>query len=321
MTHRYSLFDDLAPRSVHCGTVCELGDGTLLAAAYAFSYETSPDTTIITERFDGAGWGDRRVAVDLPGIAVGNPVLWRDASGLVQLYFVVLHGGSWTDAVVCVQESTDEGRSWSGARVVFEQRGLMTKTRPVQLESRFILPVYDERTWCSHVLVHDQAGWQLYGDTTSRGRTIQPAIVPLDEHRLLMYSRSPRGVLQESLSFNGGYAWTASQPTILPNPNSGVDLLRLSSGSLLLAYNPTSTGREQLAVAHSDDGGGTWSEPLLLEDSAGEHSYPYLIEARDGTVHLLYSAQRTSIIHRHFQATDLPGLISPSSRKEVRRES
>lgn len=311
--NRLNLFDDLSPRSVHCGTLCELGDGTLLAAAYAFSYETSTDTTIITERFGGTSWSDRRVAVDIPGIAVGNPVLWCDASGLVQLYFVVLHGGSWTDAVVCVQESTDDGRSWGSARVVFEQRGLMTKTRPVQLKDRFILPVYDERTWCSHVLVRDQAGWQLYGDTTSRGRTIQPAIVPFEDDRLLMYSRSPRGVVQQSLSFNGGYAWTASQPTTLPNPNSGVDLMRLSSGDLLLVYNPTSTGREKLALARSGDSGTTWSEPLLIEDAEGEFSYPYLIEARDGTVHLLYSAQRTSIVHRRFQVTDLPGMFRINS--------
>ena len=64
------------------------------------------------------------------------------------------------------------------------------------------------------------AGWQLYGDTTARRKTIQPAIVELADGTLLMYSRSVKGSIYAARSFNGGFSWTASQPTPLPNPNS-----------------------------------------------------------------------------------------------------
>ena len=82
----------------------------------------------------------------------------------------------------------------------------MTKTRP--LEGRLLLPVYDERRWYSHVLMAEPPfeDWSLYGDTTARGKTLQPAIVPLADGTLLMYSRSTRGVIYEGRSFNGGYA-------------------------------------------------------------------------------------------------------------------
>lgn len=312
---RLTLMADLAPRSVHCGTVIELPDGSLLAAAYAFSYETSADTTIITERFDGHAWGKRQVAVDIPGIAVGNPVLWLDERGTLQLYFVVLHGAAWTDAVLCVQESTDGGHSWGAGCVLHKQRGLMTKTRPLVHNDNLLLPVYDEKTWCSHVLIRsvgERDNWQLYGDTTSRGRTIQPAVVSLGNGALLMYSRSPRGHVQQSLSFNGGYSWTASQPTTLPNPNSGIDMLPLTNGRLLLVYNPDSVGRERLAYALSDDDGLTWTPPALLEDARGEYSYPYMMQARNGAVHLLYTQQRTRLSHVVLTAEQLDSGLSAS---------
>lgn len=309
---RHTLFAGLEPLSVHCATLCDLGGGRLLAAAYAFSYETSEDTVILTARFEGGAWSAPSVAVDLPGIAVGNPVLWAEG-GLIQLYYVVLHGASWTEAVICVKESSDGGLTWGPSRVVHPQRGLMTKTRPLRVGTSLILPVYDERTWCSHVLVQDQsqpggshAEWHLYGDTTSRGKTIQPAVVQLPDERLFMLSRSPKGSIYESFSYNRGFSWTASQPTALPNPNSGVELLSLASGALLLVYNPAASGREQLALATASTTHLRWSAPLLVEDGAGEYSYPFAIQTGDGTVHLLYTEQRTHIVHRPIHPAQLP---------------
>lgn len=305
---RTRLFAGLDPLSVHSATSAELASGGLLAVAYAFPYETSPETVLVASRFDGKTWSETEIILDLPGIAVGNPVLWSDAPGQLQLFYVVLHGESWTEAAICVQESPDDGHTWGPARVVHERRGLMTKTRPLRHQGRLLLPVYDERNWCSHVLIQEAGSqtWQLYGDTTSRGKTIQPAIVPLADKRLLMLSRSPRGVVYESLSFNGGFSWTASQPTPLPNPNSGIELLRLVDGRLLLVHNPQEVGREQLALSCSTDDGRSWGAPRLIEDSAGEFSYPFALQAQDGRIHLLYTEQRTHIVHLQIDPDELP---------------
>lgn len=297
--HRHTLFDDLEPQSVHCATLTELSDGTLLAACYAFSYETAPDSRIVVSRFGGQGWSASATLIDFPGVAVGNPVLYTDTRGAVHLFFAVLHGDAWTDARLAHMTSSDGARTWTTPRIIHEQQGLMTKTRPLEVARRLLLPVYDERHWCSLVLITEPPfeHWALYGDTTARGKTIQPAIVPLSDGTLLMFSRSTRGAIYASRSFNDGFSWTASQPLELSNPNSGIDLLRLRSGLLVLVYNPTSVGRERLALSWSRDEGDTWSEPFLLEDSVGEFSYPYAIQADDGTVHLLYTAQRTAVVH------------------------
>jgi len=299
-TERHTLFGDLTPLSVHGATVTDLdAPGRLLAACYAFAYETAPDSRIVAATWDGERWSETRTIVDLPGIAVGNPVLFTGRDGTVHLFFALLYGQEWTDARVTHTSSPDGGATWGPMRTLHPMKGLMTKTRPLQLADRLLLPVYDEATWCSHVLVADaiEADWQLYGDTTARRKTIQPAIVELADGTLLMYSRSVRGSIYAARSFNGGYTWTASQPTPLPNPNSGIDLIKLRSGRLLLVYNPTAEGREQLAYAVSDDEGGRWSAPILLEDGVGEFSYPYVIQSRDERVHLLYTAQRVAITH------------------------
>jgi Neuraminidase (sialidase) len=309
---RHTLFSDLTPQSVHCATLTEVGAADrLLAACYAFSYETAADSRIVASTWSGERWSAARTIVDLPGIAVGNPVLFTGRDGTVHLFFALLYGQEWTDARVTHVRSADGGTTWGGMRTLHPMQGLMTKTRPLQLAEGLLLPVYDEASWCSHVLVSDAAltDWQLYGDTTARRTTIQPAIVELADGTLLMYSRSVKGRIFAARSFNGGYTWTASQPTPLPNPNSGIDLLELRSGRLLLVYNPTAEGREQLALAVSEDEGGSWSAPILLEDGVGEFSYPYAIQARDGRIHLLYTAHRVAVTHLVFDEAWLVGQV------------
>lgn len=101
-----------------------------------------------------------------------------------------------------------------------------------------------------------------------------------------------------------GLNWTTPEPTVLPNPNSGIAAARLPSGSIALVFNRSSsspelakreglydditseddkrknqaaihgkaaiwgTPRKALTVAVSSDGGVTWKE-RILEDGDG----------------------------------------------------
>lgn len=293
------LFDEVTPQSVHCASITETSPNQLLAVAYTFSYETSPDSRIVLTRYDGKTWSDVTTLVDLPGIAVGNPVIYTAEDGRVHLFYVALFGETWTESRLIHSVSHDSGNTWNPHSVIHNRPGLMTKTRPLEVNGEMLLPIYDEKMWCSHVLKASAPYeyWTLYGDTTARGKTIQPAIAPLDDGRLLMLSRSPSGKIYRSLSYNNGHTWTASQPTNLPNPNSGIELLKLSTGALLLIFNPDEIGRNRIAHSTSMDSGQSWSTPHVLEFVDGELSYPYAIEAHDGSVHLLYTRQRTEIVH------------------------
>ena len=294
-----TLFDDLVPQSVHCATLVEVGRGELLAACYAFSYETAPDSRIVMSRLRNGVWSPTESAIDYPGVAVGNPVLHVGSDGEMHLFFAVVAGDEWTDARIAHARSSDAGRSWSRARIIHERRGLMPKARPLEHGGRLLLPVYDERTWCSHVLIQEStAGWRLVGDTTARGKTLQPVVVPRPDGRLDMYSRGRTGRIFHALSVNGGYAWTASQPTELPNPNAGIEVVRTRTGALVMVCNPSATGRERISYLWSLDDGASWSQPCDIEVvDAGELSYPYAVLGSDGRVQLLYTRQRTEIVH------------------------
>jgi hypothetical protein len=94
-------------------------------------------------------------------------------------------------------------------------------------------------------------------------------------------------------SSDGGATWTAAAPTSLTNPYSKVDLAVWpqssapggggpQKGALLLAHNPVVNcttpvycPRTPLGVSWSPDCGGTWSLPLLIEPSDGNHTFGY----------------------------------------------
>ena len=84
--------------------------------------------------------------------------------------------------------------------------------------------------------------------------------------------------------------------TPLPNPSAGIDAVRLADGRFALVYNPSPTGRAKLDIAISADGK-SWKRAAALEDSAGEYSYPAMIQTRDGRVHVTYTWKRERIKH------------------------
>ncbi len=61
-------------------------------------------------------------------------------------------------------------------------------------------------------------------------------------------------------------------------------------------YNRTPRGRAPLNAVVSSDGK-TWKDAVVLEDEPGEYSYPAVIEATDGKVHVTYTSRRRKIRH------------------------
>ena len=83
----------------------------------------------------------------------------------------------------------------------------------------------------------------------------------------------------------------------------------LRSGRLLIAGNGASN-RNDLLLWVSDDDGKNWRPAPTVEradDPRVEFSYPALLQARDGSIHLAYTWHRQGIKHAVFNESWLDG--------------
>ena len=94
--------------------------------------------------------------------------------------------------------------------------------------------------------------------------------------------------------------------TSLPNPNSGIDATGLKDGRIVLIYNHTERGRTPLNAAVSRDGGITWNMFEILESTPGEFSYPAVIQASTGDIHVTYTWNRIKIKHTVIPLKNIP---------------
>ncbi len=304
--------------SCHAATLAELPGGDLLAAWYAGSREAAPDVAIYGARLPkgSAAWSapfTHRTApfrwrpfllADTPRHAEGNPVLFAAPDGSLWLFYVTLTGEGWTTSRMKCRRSGDGGHTWERRAPARPKPGWMTRNRPLVLPSgEWLLPVYDERDWTSFVLISDDAGrtWRPGDRVSAPAGVIQPALAPLADGRLLMLLRTggPGGTIWQATSADRGRSWSRATPAAIPNNNSGLDLIRLDSELLLLACNPVADAklRTPLSLFLSDDDGQSWHRWLDVETGPGEFSYPALLQADDGMVHVVYTQRRTAIAH------------------------
>jgi predicted neuraminidase len=292
--------------SCHAATLTALPNGDLLAAWYAGSREAAPDVAIYGARLPAGAtaWSEPILLANTPDRAEGNPVLWTDPRGTVWLFYVTLMGDRWTTSQIKGCCSGDGGHSWGKESLLRPEPGWMLRNRPLVLpDGDWLLPAYDERNWTSFVLISRDEGWswQPSERVSAVAGVIQPAIVPLDDGRLFMLMRTggQGGWIWQATSSDGGRTWGQPSPTDIPHNNSGIDLIRLGDGRLLLACNPVSDARWRtpLSLFLSDDQGRTWQRWLDVETGEGEFSYPALLQTNDGTIHLVYTRRRTAIAH------------------------
>jgi len=199
--------------------------------------------------------------------------------------------------------SPDGGKTWKAPRRLPDGILGPVKNHPLALGDGTIL--------CGSST--EDGGWRVHFERTpdrgvswektapiNDGREvglIQPALLRVADASIAALMRSTKGRIYVSRSDDAGRTWTPPAPTELPNPNSGIDAVTLRDGRHVLVYNPLERGRDRLSVAVSGDAV-HWTTTLALENEPGqEFSYPAVIQAADGTVHITYTWKRRRIKH------------------------
>ena len=230
--------------------------------------------------------------------SVGNPVLWFDAEhSRLWLWFVIVKGNYWTDAVLHESYSDDCGVTWASPVVCSDQRGLMARHAPVRATGgELLFPLYDEKTFTSLLWRRDAHEWRAVAGF-EMSHLIQGTIVRDHSGALTQYFRpteSPE-VIWRSGSTSDGLTWSNPVQTVLPCPLSGI-AAAVHGGAHVVVYNHSTQHRRwPLSCACSTDRGVTWSEPQTIDDPQFEVSYPALAVGAHGEVHCVYSFNRRMI--------------------------
>lgn len=295
----------------HASTLVETPAG-LVAAWFGGKHERDPSVGIWLSRQVHSHWtAPVEVANGIQSVGhrepTWNPVLFLPHHGPLMLFYKV--GPDPRHWRGMFKTSSDNGAHWSVARAM--PVGILgpIKDKPVQLaDGSLVSPSSTEQgRWGIHFELSSDGGatWQISQAVPNPDavEAIQPSLLPWPDGRLQAIGRTKQDRLFSTWSTDGGHSWSALKLLDVPNPNSGIDAAILRDGRACLVYNPTThgkdwwNGRGTLAVAVSSDGE-HWKQVLTLEQTPGaEFSYPAVIQAKSGLLHVAYTWKRLRIAH------------------------
>ncbi len=335
--------------TAHAPALLELENGDMLCAWFAGSFEGSKDISIVCARLTKGktAWEEPvKVSCDSER-SEQNPSLFLGSDKAIWLIYTAqldrVEGKDnmqFTSIIRC-QKSFDNGYTWSDAEVLFSREGSFCR-QPIQVleNGRWIFGNWmctDSKlglTGDPTVLqISDDEGktWRAVEMPNSYGR-VHANVVELEKGHLVSFMRSRfADNIYSSESFDNGDTWSEPVATVLPNNNSSISALKLESGRIAIAYNPTSTPvptegiaawpglRCPVAVALSEDGGKTWPMIRLMERGEGfigdenttnnkQYEYPYLMQSKDGKLHLAFAYKnRIGVKYMSFTEQDVMG--------------
>jgi predicted neuraminidase len=211
------------------------------------------------------------------------------------------------------KRSGDHGRTWSealelvpgdvGGRGPVKDKPLILSDgswlAPASTEEGGWRPFSDRST--DHGATWERSeNWSIDENTLGHGGAIQPTFWESAPGKVHALMRTRAGQIWRTDSEDGGRTWSAVSATGLPNNNSGIDLLRLDDGRIILVYNPVSKNwgpRTPLDLALSSDNGKTWRPFAQLENNPeikSEFSYPAIVRTANG-VAISYTWNRERI--------------------------
>jgi predicted neuraminidase len=332
LTHEYIFRNPQVFEKCHAPTLLLLKNNRFLTAWFAGSGEGHSDVGIwLSERFQCA-WSKPRLVAKVNDLPHWNPVLFQASDHRVHLYFKT--GASPREWKTWRIISADEGGSWSAPEVLGGKENLYSpgpvKNKPIILTDGTCLApnsIEDGKTWSVFVDRSHNGGmtWvhsPLLSCTDKNALQsaipsqppeeidpvslpgegfIQPTLWESAPGTVHMLVRSSYGKVYRSDSLDRGKTWAPLYRTDLPNNNSGLDVVKLQDGTLVLASNPISGNWDQrtpLSLVASFDNGETWAHRLDLESAEGEFSYPAIISTGRG-IALAYSWNREKIAFWH----------------------
>lgn len=285
----------------HASTLLKLENGEILSSWFAGTRESHQDVAIWYSRRKENKWSNPVKVADEEDIPCWNPVLFSDEKGIIYLFYKVGENPrSWHTKYIT---SDNGGNLWSQPEELIEGdiggRGPV-KNKPI---------ILSDGTWLAPASIEKYTHWDAFVDITrDEGKTwFKSGVIPLNHEKLKgkgviqptlwesepgkvhMLLRSTEGFVYRSDSNDYGLTWNEAYATKLPNNNSGIDLIKLEDGNLVLVYNPIDVNwgaRTPIVCSVSEDNGQTWGDYYILDHTdnpmgknKNELSYQTIISA------------------------------------------
>jgi predicted neuraminidase len=273
-----------------------------------YKYGTSPGTWLgarKVSRDEGLTWSaEEHLPAGILGPIKDKPLVLSDGA---------IVSGSSVEAVkwtAWIERSTDDGMTW-------------TKIGPITIPDSLDVP--DAAAQEQLAAAQEQPApaaaadaavpTKIYPPANSTVGIIQPTVVQLEGNHLRFYARSRTRSARIAVadSFDSGKTWTQAHFSSLPNPNSGIDAVRLRDGRVVLAFNNSYNKRTPLNLAASADGE-HFRIFRTLEDGPGQYSYPAIVLAANGDLLITYSWRRETIKFVRVPRQDVPPRSSLPSK-------
>lgn len=333
----------------HASTLVQLKDGDVMVAWFAGTREGAPDVKIYGARLHDGGWSRPVVLAQADGVACWNPVLFHTHDGRLWLYYKYgTHPSTWKGArrysddegrswskvedlpdgilgpikdkplvlpdgtIVSgssvengkwnawIERSTDNGKTWTkfGPITVPASEDVPSAAALAAAQVKQAPPVNGVRT-------------KVYPPSKTTVGIIQPSVVWMGGKHLRFFARSRTRTAHIAVadSHDDGKTWTQAHFIDLPNPNSGIDAVRLKDGRIVLAFNDSYNERTPLNLAVSRDGE-HFKIFKTLEDGPGQYSYPAIIQASNGDILVTYTWRRESIKFVRLPLNSVPEVTS-----------
>jgi len=276
----------------HDPGIIECANGDLLAIWYTTVTERGREMTVASSRLRHGKdqWEPASLFWDAPDRNDHAPALWFDGQKTIYQFLGLSSAATWGPLAVILRTSTDNGATWSRARLIAPERG--PRHQPVESvfrtrEGYLVLPcdATPEGSGGTALLISRDGG-QTWADPGGTIAGIHAGVTQLRDGSLLAFGRGDniQGKMPKSISADMGRSWKY-EPSIFPPVGGGqrLVLLRLQEGPLFLAsfapparegaqaftVTDASGGKravEGLFAAVSYDEGKTWPRIRLVSD-------------------------------------------------------
>lgn len=267
----------------HAAFLHVLPGGDLGCVWFGGTQEGVPDISVHFSRLAAGAerWSDPVRLSDDPTRSEQNPLLFTAPDGALWLLWTAQVSGHQDTAIVRRRISRDGGESWGPIETLLDRPGLFIR-QPIIVtpKGEWLLPAWlcptppagawrgDDDTALVMVSRDEGRTWAAHDVPESTG-CVHMNILPLKDDSMLALYRSRWADHVYASRSADGIAWSAPEPTGLPNNNSSIQATVLANGHVAIAYNHSSaadaTGRR---LSLYDDIGGE----LPAEAPAGARS-------------------------------------------------